>query len=82
MYNCKNICYNCNRIIKRGVNMVKIIEIENNQIAMFNDENITEEEVIKLIEYGEYSSRVLMMSKRQYENIFKSKRSIIKETNI
>jgi ASC-1-like (ASCH) protein len=59
--------------------MVQLLELENGNIIMFNDENIKEEDVIETFEMGEYSSYFIMMTKRQYENIFKSKNSIIKE---
>ena len=58
--------------------MVQLIELEND-IVLFNDENINEEEVIKRVKMGEYSSYHIIMTKSQYENIFKSKNSIIKE---
>ena len=59
--------------------MVQLLELENENIVLFNDENITEEEVIKYLKAGEYSSQYIMMTNRQYNNIFKSKNSIIKE---
>lgn len=59
--------------------MVQLLELENENIVLFNDENITEEEVIKYLKAGEYSSPYIMMTNRQYNNIFKSKNSIIKE---
>lgn len=62
--------------------MLKSLELENGNILMFNDENIKEEEVIETFEMGEYSSRFILMTKKQYENIFKSKNSIIKEISI
>lgn len=62
--------------------MVQILELENGNIIMFNDENIKEEDVIETFEMGDYSSRFIMMTKKQYENIFKSKNSIIKEIPI
>jgi ASC-1-like (ASCH) protein len=62
--------------------MVQLLELENGNIIMFNDENIKEEEVIETVEMGEYSSYFIMMTKRQYENVFKSKNSVIKETVI
>ena len=62
--------------------MVQLLELENGNVLLFNDENITEEEVIKTFEMGEYSSYFIMMTKRQYENIFKTKNSIIKEIPI
>ena len=66
--------------------MVKLIEFESayegEQVALFNDEQITEKEVLNIINSGEYSSSVIIVSKHQYENVFKSKNSIIKETVI
>ena len=59
--------------------MVQLLELDNGNIILFNDENITEEEVIKYIEMGEYSSRYIRMTSNQYENVFKSKNSVIKE---
>lgn len=62
--------------------MVQLLELENENIILFNNDNITEEEVIKYIEIGEYSSYFIIITKKQYENIFKSKNSIIKEIPI
>ena len=59
--------------------MVQLLELTNGNIILFNDENTSEEEVIKCIEMGEYSSRYIMMTNKQFENVFKSKNSIIKE---
>ena len=59
--------------------MVQLLELENGNIIMFNDENIKEEEVIETFEMGDYSSHFIVLTKRQYENVFKSKNSIIKE---
>ena len=59
--------------------MVQVLELENGNVLLFNDENITEEEVIKTFEIGEYSSYFIELTKRQYNNIFKSKNSVIKE---
>ena len=59
--------------------MIQLLELENENVILFNDENITEEEVIKLVNMGEYSSHYIEMTTRQYENIFKPKNSIIKE---
>ena len=53
--------------------MVQLLELENGNIIMFNDENIKEEEVIETFEMGEYSSRFIVMTKKQYENIFNLK---------
>lgn len=62
--------------------MVQLLELENGNVILFNDENIKEEDVIEKFEMGEYSSYFIIMTKRQYENIFKSKNSIIKEVPI
>lgn len=62
--------------------MVQLLELENGNVILFNDENIREEDVIEKFEMGEYSSYFIMMTKRQYENIFKSKNSVIKEIPI
>lgn len=62
--------------------MVQLLELENENVIMFNDENIKEEDVIEYLKMGEYSSHFIMMTKRQYENVFKSKNSVIKETSI
>lgn len=62
--------------------MVQLLELENGNVILFNDENIKEEDVIEKFEMGEYSSYFIMMTKRQYENVFKSKNSIIKEIPI
>ena len=59
--------------------MVQLIQLNNDDVVLYNDENITEEEVIKLVNIGEYSSKYITMTNRQYENIFKPKNSIIKE---
>ena len=59
--------------------MIQLLELENKNVILFNDENITEEEVIKLLNMGEYSSHYIVMTGKQYENIFKPKNSIIKE---
>ena len=52
--------------------MVQLLELENGNVILFNDENIKEEDVIETFEMGEYSSYFIVMTKRQYENIFKS----------
>lgn len=62
--------------------MVQLLELENENIVLFNDENISESELIEYLKMGEYSSHYIIMTKRQYENIFKSKNSVIKETPI
>ena len=62
--------------------MVQLLELENGNVILFNNENIKEEDVIEKFEMGEYSSYFMMMTKRQYENIFKSKNSVIKEIPI
>ena len=62
--------------------MVQLLELENGNVLLFNDENITEEEVIKTFEIGDCSSYFIMLTKRQYNNVFKSKNSVIKETLI
>ena len=59
--------------------MVQLLELNNGNVILFNDENIKEEDVIETFEMGEYSSYFIMMTKRQYENVFKSKNSVIKE---
>ena len=59
--------------------MIQLLELENENVILFNDENITEEEVIKLVNIGEYSSHYIEITDNQYENIFKPKNSIIKE---
>ena len=62
--------------------MVKLIEFEHSfmdEVILFNDENISEEEVMEIIRSGEFSSKIIIISKSQYENVFKSKNSIIKE---
>lgn len=62
--------------------MVQLLELTNGNIILFNDENITEKEVIRTFEMGECSSYFVILTKRQYENVFKSKNSVIKETKI
>lgn len=62
--------------------MVQLLELENGNVILFNDENIKEEDVIEKFEMGEYSSYFILLTKRQYENIFKFKNSVIKEIPI
>ena len=62
--------------------MVQLLEVETGfgeYVILYNDENTTEEKVLKCIEMGEPSSYHVSMTKIQYENIFKSKNSVIKE---
>ena len=59
--------------------MVQLLELDNGNIVLFNDENITEEEVIEYLTNGEFSSRYIRITSNQYENVFKPKNSPIKE---
>ena len=46
---------------------------EQDNVALFDDRDISEEEVNKLIREGdEYHPYVVFMTKKQYENVFRS----------
>lgn len=65
--------------------MLKVIKFENEfigEVILYNDEIITAEEIMKSISKAKESSKIITISKEQYENIFKSKNSIIKEVPI
>lgn len=61
---------------------VKLIEFEKGYgpismgvyIALFNSENISEKEALRVIQSDDYSPNVITMTKAQYEHIFLNKK--------
>ena len=64
--------------MKHHIKMIEYIErfdmwAEQDNVALFDERDITEEKVNKLIREGdEYHPYVVFMTKKQYENVFRS----------
>lgn len=58
------------------VNIIEFQESDNNftyyKIALFDSHDFTEEEALKIIKNHEFSLKMVIMSKPQYENVFRS----------